>query len=76
MDDGVTKQRGGGRRSRKNLPDDPAFAVDLREPLLHSLKIVGQLVMLQAQQMENRGVEVTYLNGMIDRFESKVIGLG
>ena len=54
--------------------DDTAVAINLRQPLLSPLKVISEFFVLQAQQMQNRGVHVPHLNGVIDGFESEIIG--
>ena len=60
--------------SRHDFLYDAARAIKLREPLLQALKVVSQLVVLQAQQVQNRGVQVPHLDGVFDGLKSEVVG--
>ena len=42
--------------------------------MLDALEIVSQLVGLEAQQVQDRGVQVADLDGVFDGFESEIVG--
>jgi hypothetical protein len=59
---------------RQNLVNDAAFAVNLRQALLETLEVKRQAVMLQTEQMQDRGVQISHLHGVLLRPEAKFIG--
>ena len=48
--------------------------VHVREPVVPTLDTMGELGVIEAEQMKESGVEVVHMNGVGDHIEAKVIG--
>ncbi len=57
--------------SRQHLPDDAPL--DVRESVVPARVAVGQLLVIEAHEMQNGGVEVVNVNGPIDGAEADVV---
>src|SRR5438067_7017305 len=63
--------RAWGRRANSHLNDffdNPAL--DQRQSLIATQMRIGQLVLIEAQQVQNRGVDIAKMVGLLDGFEA------
>src|SRR5262245_57537095 len=60
------------QRLRQDVSDD--ISVHVRQPVVSSRVPVGELLVIQAHEMQDRCVEVVDVNGFFDRFDSVLIG--
>src|SRR5215510_8643160 len=49
--------------------------MDIRQPEIAPLKSIGELCMIEAEQFEERRVQVVYMNSISNRVESEFVGL-
>lgn len=59
--------------SSQNAADQ--FTTNVRQPVVPAAVAIGEAFVVQAQQMENRGVEIVRVNGIADGLDAVFVGL-
>src|SRR5262249_29763790 len=61
------------RKLRQQLANDPrGLAVDQRSETADALK--GRLLLIEAEEMQQRGVEIVVIDDVLDRFVAELVG--
>lgn len=50
------------------------IAVHIGQPEIAAAKTVGQFLVIETQQMQDRGMQIMDLDALLDRFVTKIVG--